>query len=195
MILRAASEGLKSASITLTTKPISVESGLSTFIPGKDLQPNFSRRPTPAGESYVVSRRAVEVLNVTAGSAESNSTASIDDNEETTWRSDSDQNTAWIEYSWEEPLNVSQLVMKLRSFRTERYPIKVSVGDTIVFEGTTPPSLGYVTLNLNATMGESLKVAMDENDDLGILKQRSTLRLKATPILFLISALKGSCAF
>ncbi|KAL3438115.1 beta-galactosidase [Aspergillus tetrazonus] len=146
VILRATSEGLKSVSITLTTKPISVESGLSTFIPGKDLQSNLSRGPTPAGESYVVSRRAVEVLNMTAGSAE-----------KTTWRSDSDQNTAWIEYSWEEPPNVSQLVMKLRSFRTERYPIKVSVGDTIVFEGTTPTSLG-------------LKVAMDENDDLGIIE-------------------------
>jgi beta-galactosidase len=170
VILRAASEGLKSASITLTTKPISVDGGLSTFIPGKDLQPNLSRGPTPAGESYVVSRRAVEVLNVTAGSAKNNSTASIDDNEETTWRSDSDQDTAWIEYSWDEPFNVSQLVMKLRSFRTERYPIKVSVDDTLVFEGTTPTSLGYLTLDLNATMGESLKVAMDENDDLGIVE-------------------------
>ncbi|CBF88126.1 hypothetical protein AN1107.2 [Aspergillus nidulans FGSC A4] len=84
--------------------------------------------------------------------AESNSTASTGNNEETTWRSDSDQDTAWIEYSWEEPLNVSQLVMKQRSFRTERYPIKVSVGDTIDFEG------------------ESLKVAMDENDDLGVIE-------------------------
>ncbi|KAL4816362.1 hypothetical protein BDW67DRAFT_191000 [Aspergillus spinulosporus] len=168
--LRAASEGLKSAAITLTTKPISVDSGLSTFIPGKDLQPNLSRGPTPAGESYVVSRRAVEVLNVTAGSAENTSTASIDDNEETTWRSDSDQDTAWIEYSWDEPVNVSQLVMKLRSFRTERYPIKVSVRDTIVFEGTTLTSLGYVTLDLNATTGESLKIAMNEDDDLGIVE-------------------------
>ncbi|KAL4742861.1 beta-galactosidase [Aspergillus similis] len=141
VILRAASGELKSASNTLTTK-----------------------------ESYVVSRRAVEVLNVTAGSAENNSTASIDDNEETTWRSDSDQDTAWIEYSWDELVNVSQLVLKLRSFRTERYPIKVSVGDTIVFKGTTPTSLGYVTLDLNATMGESLKVAMDEDDDLGIVE-------------------------
>jgi beta-galactosidase len=60
--------------------------------------------------------------------------------------------------------------MKQRSFRTERYPIKVSVGDTIDFEGTTPTSLGYVTLDLNATIGESLKVAMDENDDLGVIE-------------------------
>ncbi|KAL4754972.1 hypothetical protein BDW72DRAFT_212487 [Aspergillus terricola var. indicus] len=168
--LRAASEGLKSASITLNSKSISVDNGLSTFIPGKDLQPNLSRGPTPAGESYVVSRRAVEVLNVTAGSAGNNSTASIDDNEETTRLSDSDQDTAWIKYSWDEPVNVSQLVMKLRSFRTERYPIKVSVGDTVVFEGTTPTSLGYVTLDLNATKGESLKVAMDEDDDLGTVE-------------------------
>ncbi|KAL4978323.1 hypothetical protein BDW66DRAFT_149159 [Aspergillus desertorum] len=168
--LRAEPEGLKSASIALSTKSISVDSGLSTFIPGKDPQPNLSRGPTPAGESYVVSRRAVEVLNVTAGSAEDNATASIDDNEGTTWRSDSDQDTAWIEYSWHKPVNVSQLVMKLRSFRTEKYPIKVSVDDTVVFEGTTPTSLGYVTLDLNETAGGSLRVAMDEDDDLGIIE-------------------------
>ncbi|KAL5049787.1 glycoside hydrolase superfamily [Aspergillus fruticulosus] len=169
--LRAESEGLKSASIALTTKSISVDNGLSTFMPGKDLQPNLSRGPTPAGESYVVSRRAVEVLNVAAGSAEDNATASIDDNEETTWRSDSGQDTAWIEYSWDEPVNVSQLVMKLRSFRSEQYPIKVSVDDTVVFKGTTPTSLGYVTLDLNATtVAESLRVAMDEDDDLGIIE-------------------------
>ncbi|KAL6230781.1 hypothetical protein BDW75DRAFT_244525 [Aspergillus navahoensis] len=76
MTLRAASEGLKSASITLATKSISVDSGLSTM-PGKELQHNLSHVPTPAG------RRAVEILNVAAGSAEDNAAAFIDDNEET----------------------------------------------------------------------------------------------------------------
>ncbi|KAL4873655.1 hypothetical protein BDV12DRAFT_159355 [Aspergillus spectabilis] len=168
--LRAKSAGLKSASVTLSTKRISVKDGLSTFIPGKDLQPNLSRGPTPAGESYVVSRHAVEVLNVTAGSNQGNSTASIDDNEETTWRSDSDEDTAWIEYSWDKPVNVSQLVLKLRNFRNDRYPIKVSVDDNLVFEGTTPTSLGYVTLDLIATVGESLRIASDGDNDLGIIE-------------------------
>ncbi|RDW76585.1 putative cell-associated beta-galactosidase [Aspergillus mulundensis] len=168
--LQAKSKGLKPASITLSTKPISVDHGLSTFIPGTDLQPNLSRGPTPEGESYVVTRHAVEVLNVTAGSAEANATASIDDDEETTWRSDSNQETAWIQYTWTEPVNVSQLVMKLRSFRSEQYSIVVSVDDTVVFQGTTPTSLGYVTLDLNATVGESLRIAMDEEDDLGIVE-------------------------
>ncbi|KAL5002638.1 hypothetical protein BDV10DRAFT_191424 [Aspergillus recurvatus] len=154
--LRAESEGLKSASITVIAKSISVDSGLSTFMLGKDLRPNLSRGPTPAGESYVVSRRAVEVPNVAAGSAEDNATASIDDHEETTWRSDSDQDNAWIEYSWNEPVNVSQLVMKLRSFRTKQYPNEVSVDETVCFHGH------------NSYFAWSLRVATDEDDDLGI---------------------------
>ncbi|KAL4791724.1 beta-galactosidase [Aspergillus venezuelensis] len=167
--LRAESDGLDSASITLSTKSISVKDGLSTYIPGQDLEPNFSRGPTPSGESYVATRRAVVISNVTAGSDQGNATASFDDNEETTWSSDSDQDTAWIEYSWDKPVNVSQLVMKLQVFRSEEYPITVSVGDKIVSEGTTPTSLGYVTLDLNATVGDSLRIAMDADGEFGII--------------------------
>lgn len=168
--LEAKSNDLESASITLNTKPIEVENGLSSYIPGRDLQPNLSRGPTPSGESYVVSRRAVEVSDVTAGSAEDNATFTMDDNEESTWESDSDQDNAWIEYSWSGAVNVSQLVMKMASFRDEEYTINVSVDDIIVFEGTTPTSLGYVTLDLNATEGESLRIAMDEESELGIVE-------------------------
>ncbi|KAL3480419.1 beta-galactosidase [Aspergillus californicus] len=168
--LRAESDGLRSASIILSSKAISVKNGLSTFLPGKDFQPNLSRGPTPSGESYVVSRRAVEIVSVTAGSAQGNATASFDDNEETTWQSGSDQDTAWIEYSWDGPVNVSQVGLKLRGFRNTQYPIQISVDDAVVFAGTTPKSLGYVTLNLNATVGESLRIAMDEDDDLGIIE-------------------------
>ncbi|KAL4886404.1 beta-galactosidase [Aspergillus karnatakaensis] len=168
--LSAKSAGLKSASVILSTKPISVKNGLTTFIPGKDLKPNLSRGPTPAGESYTVSRRAIKVSNMTAGSNQGNATASLDDNEYTTWRSDAVKENAWIEYSWDNPVNVSQLVLKLRDFRNTRYPIKVSIDDNVVFAGTTPTSLGYVTLNLNATVGTSLRIAMDENDDLGIIE-------------------------
>ncbi|KAL4934715.1 putative cell-associated beta-galactosidase [Aspergillus undulatus] len=170
VILRAESDGLEPASITLSTEPITVEGGLSTFIPGKDLQPNLSRGPTPLGEAYVISRRAVEILSVTAGSNQENATASIDDNEETTWLSDSSTDTAWIEYTWNNPVNFSQLVLKLRDFNDEEYPIEVSVGDSVVFEGTTPTSLGYVTLDLNATSDESLRIAMSEEGELGVIE-------------------------
>ncbi|KAL4964572.1 putative cell-associated beta-galactosidase [Aspergillus stella-maris] len=168
--LRAEPDGLESASITLSTKPISVKDGLSTYISGQDLKPNFSRGPTPSGESFVVSRRAVEVLNVTAGTDQGNATASFDHNEETTWSNDSDQDTAWIEYSSGKPVNVSQLVMKLQDFRSGEYPITVSMGDKIVFEGTTPTSLGYVTLDLNATVGDILSIAMDDDGEFGIIE-------------------------
>ncbi|KAL4945879.1 hypothetical protein BDV06DRAFT_218950 [Aspergillus oleicola] len=172
--LRAESNGLDSASITISTNAISMNNGLSTFIPGQDLQPNLSRGPTPSGESYVVSRRAIEVLNVKAGTDQGNTTASFDVNEETTWRSDSGQDTAWIEYSWDSSVNISQLVMKLQDFNSE-YPITVSVGDNVVFEGTTPTSLGYVTLDLNVTVGKNLRIAMDDDSEFGIIEAKSIL--------------------
>ncbi|KAL2828468.1 hypothetical protein BDW59DRAFT_159675 [Aspergillus cavernicola] len=107
IILRANSDGLKPAVITLSTRPISVKDGLSTFVPGEDLQPNLVRGPTPPGEPYVVSRRAVEVVNVTAGSNQDNAMDSLDDNDEAGWKSDSNKNTAWIKYSSNTFVNVS----------------------------------------------------------------------------------------
>lgn len=61
------------------------------------------------------------------------------------------------------------MVMKLHSFRTTKYPVQISVDDTVVYEGVTPTSLGYVTLDINATVGQSVTVA-SEDSDLGIIE-------------------------
>ena len=168
--LRAESEGLESATVTLDSKAFAKSGGLSTELPGGDLGPNYSRGPTPKGESYTVTRKAVTFSNVTAGSAEEDASASFDDDELSEWNSAVDLPRAWITYSWDAPVNVTQLVMKMHSFRTSSYPISVSVSDKDVWRGTTPLSLGYITLNLNATVGQNLTVAMAEDGDLGIVE-------------------------
>ncbi|KAF9886484.1 hypothetical protein FE257_011391 [Aspergillus nanangensis] len=144
--------------------------GLSTEMPGAGLTPNLSRGPTPKGQPYTVGRKAVKITKVTAGSDEKNAGASFDDDEDTEWSSDSLKDSAWIKYSWDAPANVTQLVMKLHSFFYTKYPIEVRVDDDLVFKGTTPTSLGYVTLNLNATVGKSLTIAMDKDNKLGIVE-------------------------
>jgi beta-galactosidase len=111
----------------------------------------------------------VEVPKVTAGCDTENMIASYDDDEETEWSCDGDKNSTWIKYSWDSPVNVSQMVMKLHSFRTTKYPVHISVDDNIVYEGSTPTSLGYVTLDLNATVGQSVTVA-SEDSELGIIE-------------------------
>jgi beta-galactosidase len=167
--LTATSDGLKPATITLKTKPFANKGGLSTVIPSADLPLVLSRGPTPSGESYTISRKAVVVQNVTAGCVTENMTDSYDDDEETEWSCDSDRNSTWIKYTWDNAVNVSQVVMKLHSFRTTKYPVQISVDDKVVFEGSTPTSLGYVTLDLNATVGQSVTVA-SEDGDLGIIE-------------------------
>lgn len=167
--LTATSDGLKPATISLNTKPFASKGGLSTVIPGSDLPFVLSRGPTPSSESYTISRKAVEGLNVTAGCDTENMINSYDDDEETEWSCDGDKSRTWIKYSWDSPVNVSQMVMKLHSFRTTKYPVQISVDDTVVYEGVTPTSLGYVTLDLNATVGHSVTVA-SEDSDLGIIE-------------------------
>lgn len=169
---KAESEGLKSTSITIDTKPSEKQDGLSTVMPGAKLTSNLSRGPTPSGESYTIKRKAVEVQDATAGCDKDNVSASCDDNEETEWTcdADADSDDVWIKYSWDAPVNVSQVVLKLPDFRNTEYPVEISVDDEVAFDGTTPKSLGYVTLDLNATVGESVTITMDKDDDIGIVK-------------------------
>ena len=50
--------------------------------------------------------------------------------------------------------------MKLGSWRTRTYPIRVSVDDKVVFSGTTSQSLGYVTITFPPAVGKSLKIEL-----------------------------------
>ncbi|PLB46245.1 beta-galactosidase [Aspergillus steynii IBT 23096] len=168
--LSAKSNGLKSASVTLSSEPQKTTDGLSTQMPGNDLLSNLSRGPTPPGRSYRSSRKAVEISSATAGSDKDNTESSYDDDERTQWSSDAHKKSAWIQYSWEASVNVSQVVLKLNDFRNKEYPVEVSVGDKIAWKGKTPKSLGYVTLDLNATVGKSATIALDANSKLGVLE-------------------------
>ena len=163
IILKADSDNLKSATIELNSKPFNSANGLSLAMPNDDLPVNLSRGATPTGESFAMSRQAVEIAAASAGSNSEKAKMSLDDNETTDWTSDGKAETAWIKYDFAQTANVNQVVMKLVGWRTQSYPIQISVDDKVVFSGITPRSLGYVTINFAPTTGKSLKIKLTGN--------------------------------
>lgn len=172
--LRASAERLQSASIELTSKPIVVIDGLSKIHPGAMLPASLKRGPTPSGNSVRPTRIPLRILKATAGSGADRVAASYDDNENTAWKNDGKRETAWIEYELERSAAISEVTLKLGGWRNKAYPLRVTVDGKVAFVGTTPKSLGYVTLPLKATSGRSLKIqlvgSIDVKDGFGMVE-------------------------
>jgi beta-galactosidase len=155
--LAAKSEGLKDASLSIVSKPFTVKDGLAMVMPADGLPSNLAKGPTPAPEALTSDRVAVRITGCTAGSESDTATASYDDNEETTWSSEPNSATPWIQYSFA-PAKVNEVAIRLSGMRTSRYPIRITAGDKVVFEGTTPPNLGYWHYSFEPVEADSLKV-------------------------------------
>lgn len=163
IVLSASSEGLKPASIEIVSQTVKTDGGLSTETPNDGLVLNLQRGATPASPSFSVSRRAVRIARATAGANEDRAAQSFDDNETTAWVNDGRIETAWIKYEFERPAAVGEVTMKLSGWRTQSYPIRILVGEKVVFEGAAPRSLGYVTFAFPPVSGKSLKVELTGN--------------------------------
>ena len=158
--LKATAENLKSAEIELNSKSFAESNGLSLEIPAENLPVNLSRGATPRGESYKMIRQPIEIANFASGSNSDTAQNSFDDNEATDWTSDGKKETAWIKYDLAKTANVNQVVLKLVGWRTQSYPLKISVDDKVVYTGNTARSLGYVTINFAPTNGKSVKIEL-----------------------------------
>lgn len=157
--LKAASKDLGSAKIELNSKPFET-TGLSLLMPFDGLAPHLSRGPAPSGESFRMSRQPVDVAAVSAGSNSDRAKSSLDDDETTDWSSDAQAGTGWIKYDLKQTAKINQVVLKLVGWRTQSYPIRISVDDKVVFSGNTPRSLGYVTFSFPDTTGKTLKIEL-----------------------------------
>ncbi|HEY2866625.1 MAG TPA: DUF4982 domain-containing protein, partial [Pyrinomonadaceae bacterium] len=135
IVLGARAAGLKSAEIELISKPFASTNGLSPDLPSDGLPANLSRGPTPPGESFKPTRLPIEIARVAAGSNQERAADSIDDNEATNWSSDGGLSEAWITYEFARPASVDQVVLKLVGWRTQSYPLQISVDDKVVFSG------------------------------------------------------------
>lgn len=161
IVLKATAGGLKSAEISLNSLPFKSENGLSSTIFGNTLPVNLSRGSTPIGESFKFSRNAIDVAKIIAGSNQDKSTQTIDDNELTDWVSDGKPENAWINFELEKAEKLNQVVLKLVGWRTQSYPVQILIDEKQVFLGTTPRSLGYVTLSFPPTMGKNVKIRLN----------------------------------
>lgn len=161
--IKAESENLKSASIELISKSFKTFDGLSLEMPADNLPSNLSRGATPLGESFKPSRQPQKIANVTAGSNLDKIKNSYDDDETTDWTSDGKAETAWIKYDLAQNASVNQVVLKFVGWRTQSYPIKVSIDDKPVYTGNTPRTLGYVTIDFPPTSGKSVKIELTGN--------------------------------
>ncbi len=158
--LTATAEGLRPATLELSSRSVPVEDGVSTEMPAAGLVSYLKRGSTPAGPSFHVTRTALSISSAAAGSNPDNTAASYDDDETTGWSSDGDLKHAWIEYTLSAPATASELELKLNGFRQHRYPLRVTMDGKTVWEGLTPTSLGYCTLPLKPVRGERVRIEL-----------------------------------
>ena len=158
--LSANSDGLKGSTVTIDSKPFVSTNGLSWSFLSYELPVNLDRGPTPRGESYKPTRQALDAVNIVAGSNNDTARNTTDDNELSDWSSDGKRENAWIRYELAKPEAIDQVVLKLIGWRTQMYPLKISVDDKVVFTGTTPRTLGYVTIGFPAVTGKSIKIEL-----------------------------------
>jgi beta-galactosidase len=160
VVVSASAEGLKTASVEIVARPSKAGGGLSAEMPDAGLPSYMGRGPTPAGPSFKASRRPVAVARVTAGSNEARAAQSFDDDETTDWSSDGDLKRGWIRFDFGRPAAVGEVTLKLAGWRTQSYPIRILAGDRVVYEGSTPRSLGYVTFAFPPVTAARLRVEL-----------------------------------
>ncbi len=158
--LAASSAGLNAAKIELASKPVEVVDGLAKVFPGDALPASLRRGPTPIGPSFAPTRTVVPIAGATAGTNSAQAIASYDDNERTSWTNDNHLATAWIRYEFARESRPAEVTLKLTGWRERSYPLRILVDDQEVYRGTTPRSLGYVTLPLKPVAGRSLTIEL-----------------------------------
>jgi beta-galactosidase len=159
ILLIARAEGLKGATIEMTSRGLEVTDGLARMMPSDGLPSVLTKGPTPAPETLTCDRASVKIVSCSAGSSPDRAAASFDDNEDTAWSTDPNSGSPWIEYTFKSTM-VNEVEMKFPSMRNARYPIRITAGETVVFEGSTQPNLGYWHCSFEPVKADSLKVEL-----------------------------------
>lgn len=160
VVVRAEAEGLASASLELVSSPVEVQNGLSTYIPGDDLEGSLDRGETPLSPSYIDRAVDVAVLSAEAGINTEEACKSCDDNELSEWKNDGKASTAWIKYHLERIARVDEVCMKLTGWRMRSYPLEIYAGDELIWSGETKKSLGYVHLKVKPVPASEITIRL-----------------------------------
>ena len=148
--LTASAEGLPSQSVTIVSRAVRSRGGLTEYAQRNELHPSSLRGATPEGESMKQRRVAAEIASITSGANQESVFNSVDDNELSEWANDGQLSTAWITYNLQQPARVNDICLKLTGWRMRQYPLEVFAGDSLVWSGLTPVSLGYVHLPIDS---------------------------------------------
>ncbi|TFI57640.1 glycoside hydrolase family 2 protein [Sphingomonas parva] len=179
--LTASAPGLKDARVTIATvMPKASSGGLSPDFPEHHQQGLLSRGPTPEAPTFVESRTTLAPARIVAGANQAEAGRSIDDNELSRWTSDGKPGSAWIEYSFPGPVELSEIELKLVGWRSRAYPLRVTLDGRTIWEGETERSLGYAVLRFPAATGQTLRIVqtgkVEDRDAFGKIVELETAR-------------------
>ncbi len=140
----------------------------------------LTRGPTPAGESYRVTRSTHVPVRVVAGSNPADAAKTFDDNELSRWASDGRADTAWIEYDFGRDVTLSEIELKLVGWRSRAYPLKLTLDGRDVWRGETERQLGYAAVQFPQARGRVLRItqtgAVQDRDAFGKIVELATAR-------------------
>ena len=158
--IKAEADGLLPAEISLSSAPVEVKNGLSTYIPGDKLEGRLTRGETPRTPSFQVTKVDVNILSAVAGAHSDEAVRSFDDNELSEWKNDGKLHSAWITYHLDRKACVDEVCMKLTGWRVRSYPLEIYAGDELVWSGETEKNLGYVHLDLKPVVTDKITVRL-----------------------------------
>ena len=156
IVVTAQAKGLPRASVELQTSAVSVENGLTSYMPSDGLKSRLDKGETPVSPSFRPWREEVPITRAIAASGD-DVTRSYDNCENTSWESAGRLDSASVTYTLAEKTRIDEICMKLKNFRSTTYPLAVyahqekSGGNEELIEvwrGRTPKSLGFVHLPL-----------------------------------------------
>lgn len=156
--ISASSENLKTGTLVIKTIPADSRK-LATIMPDYKLPSYTQKGPSPSTPSFKKTRTPITIIDAKTNSNQSDAAKSFDDNELTEW-SNSKDGSPVIEFELEREALINQAVIKFAGWRSKKYPIRIYVNDKEVFNGTTPTSLGYVTLECKPSKGKKVRIEL-----------------------------------
>ncbi len=156
----AEADGLAPAVIEWESKAVKVNDGLS-LQHQRDVLPSYlGRGETPSTPSYKDMKRTINVKSVKAGCNQETAIFCVDDNEENEWKNDGRARTAWVRFGFDKPQRLDEVSIKFTGWRRRSYPIEILADTTVVWEGKTEMTLGYVHLPVKPTVASSVTIRL-----------------------------------
>lgn len=123
--------------------------------------PSLTRRPvtTSAGAPPTASSE-IAIVAGSSGPFQTPPALSFDDDEATRYCNDGDLATASITYTLASAANVSKVRLRFYNGTLRTYPVRISVGSTVVFTGNTAISASYWEKSFAPVTGNTVTVTM-----------------------------------